>query len=322
MSATGWAFAVARTPTQGYRLMLAPRPLVERAAQDVVERYARPGGEGSAPTVRTVTHLGGTLVLVCATHRVRGDDGNLLLDEHGRPIDLAYGFACRPPVRAVAQEDLAAALEQALDVYRRALTAAGTAAGPVLSEPFPLRSGVGGVDSSATGEPAGGAPVPRPTGSPAARRRLLAVAAAAVLAAAGTVAGCLAISMRSTLDVPAALVGTWRGPVRSTPAGGGNERAYTVDLPCAARPCSVTRGQRFGGIRDGIGCAYALTADAWEGGALILTVTMRDGTSPPCLPAGTVRIAVGDRPDTVRLDWYPPGDDPPAMATGAALDRA
>jgi hypothetical protein len=45
------------------------------------------------------------------------------------------------------------------------------------------------------------------------------------------------------------------------------------------------------------------------------------GKAPGCLPAGTVRIAAQEEPDTIQLSWYPPGKDGQALMIGSALHR-
>src|SRR5262245_41260118 len=93
----GWAFLVARTRTRGYRLMLAP---AERAAIDrgLLEQYVRPEVNGGGPTIQLVRHGPAVLSLVFDTHRLTEADlgaapvgtepAELVLDEHGRPIDV------------------------------------------------------------------------------------------------------------------------------------------------------------------------------------------------------------------------------------------
>ncbi len=248
LTATGWAFLVARTPTRGYRLLLVP----DRDWAGLVERHVAPGADG--------VHAVGHLTVVSATHRVDR------LDEHGRPMDLVYGFATEAPLATVASEDLEVARARALDAYRRAV--ADEAGEPERSVGYPLRS------------------VPRlPAAAPPRRvsGRLLVVAAVAVLAVAGTVVGFRA-ARSGPADTPEAVRGAWQGRL----AG----RTVTIDL-----------GSRDGHASDDAGCAYDLSVSTVDNNAVTLRVSTVD-TGGDCLPTGKVRVVPAAH--AIRLTWYPP----------------
>jgi hypothetical protein len=123
---SGWAFLVARGRRQGFRARLVPAVLAERGLAGLVEENRSADG----------------VTLVSRQHRIRGEDVDTagVLDEHGRPLDIRYGFACVDgTIGAVDEADLAAALTQALATYRRFL-ADESGFAMELSAPFPLRS--------------------------------------------------------------------------------------------------------------------------------------------------------------------------------------
>lgn len=121
----GWPFAVARTATSGYRLLLVPPPLQDPAQRALVQRSVAPGDDTAGrPARRTV----GELTLVYRTHHLPG------VDEHGRPLVMVYGFACPGRVAEVADEDLRRSLVMAQESYRRSRATIASA--------FPLASAV------------------------------------------------------------------------------------------------------------------------------------------------------------------------------------
>jgi hypothetical protein len=106
-----------------------------------------------------------------------------LTDEYGRPLRLIYGFVARQAVAEVADEDLAAAYDVAIAVYRRflrdedALTVA-------MGQSFPLRSRL--ARPAAAAPPPSAGPARSARSSPP-RRRPVALALGVVAAAlAGT----------------------------------------------------------------------------------------------------------------------------------------
>ncbi|OLE25338.1 MAG: hypothetical protein AUG44_16360 [Actinobacteria bacterium 13_1_20CM_3_71_11] len=138
----GWAFLVARGRHRGYRSILVPDFLAASNEYGLVTESVRgdvdPAG---APRVHRVTAPGsGPLTLVYRTRRVTGADldhghpdhghpdhghpaGDPPTDEHGRPLDLLYGFVSRGgAVHEVDEADLRSAQEEALHAYRRFLT--------------------------------------------------------------------------------------------------------------------------------------------------------------------------------------------------------
>lgn len=123
---SGWAFLVARGRRQGFRARLVPAVLAERGLAGLVEENRSAGG----------------VTLISRQHRIRGEDVDTagVLDEHGRPLDIRYGFACVDgTIAAVDEADLATALTQALATYRRFL-ADESGFAMELSAPFPLHS--------------------------------------------------------------------------------------------------------------------------------------------------------------------------------------
>ena len=86
---------------------------------------------------------------------------DLITDEHGRPLDLLYGFVCRvPSIRETHEADLTAARAEALRAYRRFL-ADETGFTLEISEPFVLRSVTSGPE-----KPSREIPPHRPTTRP------------------------------------------------------------------------------------------------------------------------------------------------------------
>jgi hypothetical protein len=183
------------------------------------------------------------LSLVSDTHRLTEADlgaasvgtepTDLILDEHGRPIDVVYGFVCAAAVQKAAESDLATARTQALDAYRRALTGGG--APP--SEPYrlesPLRAeppgGVGALPMPLPLAPlrSAFATQPRRTGS----TRIWVIVAGALTVLIGAIGGCVALRP-SIAPVPEGLAGTWRGELEPTEVGSPTARTITVVIAC------------------------------------------------------------------------------------------
>jgi hypothetical protein len=305
----GWAFLVARTRTRGYRLMLAP---ADRAAirTDLIERCARPDVNGG-PTIQIVRDGQAVLSLVFDTHRLTGADlaaasvrtepADLILDEHGRPIDVVYGFVCAAAVQEAADSDLATARAQALDAYRRALT--GGQAPP--SEPYRLESSLravppGGIDARPMPLPPASlrsavATQPRSTGS----KRIWMIVAGAVTVLIGAIGGCVTLRP-SIAPVPDRLAGTWRGELQPTEVGSPNARTITVTIAC--EDACNDRGRPIGNAHDSYNCQYELAAKSIADQTLTASMT---GTGPTagCLPPGTVGISPAGQPDVVTIDW-------------------
>jgi hypothetical protein len=127
---SGWAFLVARGRRQGHRARLVPDVLAERGLSGVIEDN------------RSQDTAAGRVTVVSRTHRIRPQDigDERVLDEHGRPLDIIYGFACvEAAPDGVDEADLATALGQALATYRRFL-ADESGFTTEVSPPFPLRS--------------------------------------------------------------------------------------------------------------------------------------------------------------------------------------
>jgi hypothetical protein len=318
MSAVGWAFLVARTRTRGYRLMLAP---AERCPirLDLIERYARPHVNGGGPTIQILRDGPATLSLVCDTHRLTQADlgtaspgtqpADLVLDEHGRPIDVVYGFVCEAAVQEAAESDLATARTQALDAYSRALT--GDEAQP--SKPYRL-------ESSMWAEPHGHASAlrveqpfpPAPARSAVTTRvrstrstRIWAIVAGAVTVFIGAIGGCVALRP-PTVSVPGELAGTWTGTLEPTAGGSETARRMTVTIDCKGG-CSVSRGHDIGRVHDNTyNCDYKLSAESFARGVLTANATVTADRSP-CLPPGIVHISRTFPPEAITIDWSSKG---------------
>lgn len=132
----GWAFLVGRGRTEGYRTLLAPGFLIDDLQFGILAQRAvgvvPPDGP---PKVASAVLPGGELTIVFRTLRVTerlleamvagaGETSVapdvLVTDQHGRPLDLSYGFATLATLGAGPDErDLDSAREQALASYRR-----------------------------------------------------------------------------------------------------------------------------------------------------------------------------------------------------------
>jgi hypothetical protein len=146
----GWAFLVARGRHHGYRSILVPDFIAENRENGYLTENVRSVADGSdrRRIEQIVAPASGQMTLAYHTHRVThgdldvadGDAGDLVTDEHGRPLDLLYGFAARGQLFDEADEaDLRAAKDEALPAYRRFL-ADEAGFGTETSQAFSLRS--------------------------------------------------------------------------------------------------------------------------------------------------------------------------------------
>ena len=153
----GWAFLVARGRRRGYRTILAPAFVADRNEQGVLTEGVRSDVDRSRVTRvdHVVAPTAGPMTLAYRTHRLirddlaatarDGDDGkhaadDLVTDDHGRPLDLLYGFVLPArDVDRVDEVDLRVAKDQGLRAYRRFL-ADEDAFTVQTSQGFPLRS--------------------------------------------------------------------------------------------------------------------------------------------------------------------------------------
>jgi len=129
----GWPFLVARGRRAGYRTVLAPGFLVEADQHHVLAESAGTSGVGADGT-RVVdvddARVGPFSIGYASEQLVRTDvelvgsgGGDLLTDEHGRPLEIVYGIVSRDVLQApLSVEDLRRARAQALQSYRRFLT--------------------------------------------------------------------------------------------------------------------------------------------------------------------------------------------------------
>jgi hypothetical protein len=317
----GWAFLVARTPTDGYRLMLGPD---EPAWRGLIVRNARPDVGAVGPTIELVPWRQGdgttTLSMVSLTHRLTTADltlpessgtdrSELVLDEHGRPIDVVYGFVCLGAVREPADLDLQAARRQALDAYCRVLT--DGEAQP--ATPYPLTST---LDESPTAHPvtgpgAGQVAAQAPYRGAAFRTpRARAVMASVLTAVLATLIGVTVLVRTSTVIVPDTIVGTWTGTYPSA----GATSPVTVTIACG-QPCEVRPGDQIGWIRLAA-CEHRVSVRTVEAESLTLQSSTVDRSG--CVVLGVVRISATDRPGVVTVEW----DGGPPLPAAIRLTRA
>jgi hypothetical protein len=175
-AAYGWSFLVARGRRTGYRTLLVPDFLAQSNEYGALSQAAN-GDFPAADTFRvsTVTGLAaGDITLAYRNERltralvgepISSGAGrppeDLLIDQHGRPLDLLYGFVCRAPgLLRVDAADFTPAHEEALRVYRLFL-ADETGFRPESSRAYALRSTV-----SSQPEPATAPPPPPPSQPP------------------------------------------------------------------------------------------------------------------------------------------------------------
>jgi hypothetical protein len=130
-STTGWAFLVARGRDRGYRSILVPDFLAEGGERSVLTESLDADVDSAGPPRILPLKAGraGPITVVYRSHRMTPADltdaavdasvGQLVTDQHGRPLDLLYGFVSRTPgISTVRECDLATAKRLALDVYR------------------------------------------------------------------------------------------------------------------------------------------------------------------------------------------------------------
>lgn len=153
--AQGWVFLVARGRHLGYRAILVPDFIAENGENGYLTQNVRGAVDGAdRPTIEQIVAPGsGQMVLAYRTHRVTygdledtdgRDPGDLVTDEHGRPLDLRYGFAARGQViDALDEADLRVAEAEALAACRRFLAGEADFSSET-SQAFPLRSVVTG----------------------------------------------------------------------------------------------------------------------------------------------------------------------------------
>ncbi len=144
MTTQGWPFLIARGRRLGYRTLLAPEPLIADREYGILDDSVPPSHEQDRPDVIDVTTRSGRLLTVVhATHQVTAADlGDIEkpADEHGRPLQLLYGFALlRARIPEPRWEDLQKVLATALETYRRFLDDEESFAVET-GRPFPLRS--------------------------------------------------------------------------------------------------------------------------------------------------------------------------------------
>jgi hypothetical protein len=146
-AAHGWPFLVARGRRKGYRVLLVPEPLADSNQHGLLADVLT--GEFSPsewPRVETVAAAGiGPICCAYRTERLgqadrQGSPEQLMLDQHGRPLEILYGLICATDgVLDPAAADLDLARTEALATYRRFLAdEAGFT--PECSHSFPLRS--------------------------------------------------------------------------------------------------------------------------------------------------------------------------------------
>jgi hypothetical protein len=165
-SVPGWAFLVARGARNGYRAVLAPDFLVSERRHGLLTERVRGTEPDTATAVERITDRDGSTALT-VTYRVEpapaaelasvaGLD-DVLLDEHGRPLEMLYGLVTTRPMSA-GDQDMARARAEAIHSYRRFLTdEEGVAVQP--SAPFALTE-------AAPVAPDPGTPPAMPVGAP------------------------------------------------------------------------------------------------------------------------------------------------------------
>ncbi|HTY34011.1 hypothetical protein [Mycobacterium sp.] len=130
-STTGWAFLVARGRHRGYRSILAPDFLAESGEHRMLAEFIVDDVDSAGPPriIPLMARRAGPVTVVYRSHRMTpadladaasdASDGQPVTDQHGRPLDLLYGFVSRAPgISQAREDDLATAKCQALDVYR------------------------------------------------------------------------------------------------------------------------------------------------------------------------------------------------------------
>jgi len=146
----GWAFLVARGRRTVYRTALAPGSLVEADLQHLLAQ-ATGATAGRARLVEAGDARTGQFSIGYRSEQLadgaleaEGSEGSegahALTDEHGRPLEIIYGFVSWDELEEqLESEDLQTARKQALQTYARFL-ADETAHELEISEPFALRT--------------------------------------------------------------------------------------------------------------------------------------------------------------------------------------
>lgn len=180
-STDGWAFLIARGLHMGYRSVLAPDFLVSTGTYGTLaEAVDGNHPDSHTPRFATVDIPGvGIVTLAYRTeavvhadlrHEDPSDTGSMVdctgdgfvLDEHGRPLHLLYGFACRTDgLTGPDEQDLLEARRQAFDAYRHFL-ADEDAFTVKASKPFRTRTGPSSPMEQNQGLKAQATPVPPP----------------------------------------------------------------------------------------------------------------------------------------------------------------
>ena len=161
----GWAFLVARGRHRGYRSLLVPDFLAEVNQSGTLTDAVSGDVASSAPRIRTIkTSAAGAITAVYRIQRltyadltqgsVTIDDAGgghapdeVVTDEHGRPLDLLFGFVVRNKrISEVQEADLTVARNEAMGAYRRFLVDEARFS-PEVSRAFSLRSMVGRPES-------------------------------------------------------------------------------------------------------------------------------------------------------------------------------
>jgi len=206
----GWAFLVARGRRAGYRTVLAPAFLIDENEHHVLAESTGGGNDcESARVVELANARVGPFSIGYTSERLAradveagADGGELLTDEHGRPLEIVYGVVSRdrldePPDAA----DLQTARAHALQSYRRFL-ADEQGHRAEASEPLPLHTGGSARTVGAPAPAHAVACTPEDASAPTRavgqhRRRRAAGAIAVAIGAALVVAGSLIVSSGS-----------------------------------------------------------------------------------------------------------------------------
>jgi multiple sugar transport system substrate-binding protein len=126
----GWAFLVARGRRAGYRTVLAPAFLVDRNEHHVLAESTGGHHCEGARAVELATAQVGPFSIGYTSERLTrsdveagADGGELLTDEHGRPLEIVYGVVSRDTLDGpLDAEDLRTARAHALQSYRSFLS--------------------------------------------------------------------------------------------------------------------------------------------------------------------------------------------------------
>lgn len=155
----GWPFLIGRGRTVGYRVLAAPRFLVERGRAGTLARSV--AGTTTEPRTVDLAPVDGVAAQAAFVSRrlVARDVGPTEradpTDQHGRPIEILHGFVVpAASIGRVAGQDLQRA-DEAVSPFLAAFLADEHAWEVRATDPFPLRSPI---------DP--GAPAPTPTPTP------------------------------------------------------------------------------------------------------------------------------------------------------------